>query len=149
MATLNIIVGSVYGNAENVAEEVQSYCEDQGIDAEVFKDPDVSDFTDPQALLVITSTTGAGDLPPNLEFPIDELRTQFPLLEQKPFAVAALGDSSYGDSYCGGGRICQELLTELQGFPVADMLEVDAMETLEPEQDVLNWLKGIQDKLIA
>ena len=46
MATLNIIVGSVYGNAENVAEEVQSYCEDQGIDAEVFKDPDVSDFTD-------------------------------------------------------------------------------------------------------
>ena len=31
MATLNIIVGSVYGNAENVAEEVQSYCEDQGI----------------------------------------------------------------------------------------------------------------------
>jgi len=149
MATLNIIVGSVYGNAENVAEEVQSYCEDQGIDAEVFKDPDVSDFTDPQALLVITSTTGAGDLPPNLEFPIDELRTQFPLLEQKPFAVAALGDSSYGDSYCGGGRICQELLIELQGFPVADMLEVDAMETLEPEQDVLNWFKGIQDKLIA
>ena len=60
MATLNIIVGSVYGNAENVAEEVQSYCEDQGIDAEVFKDPDVSDFTDPKALLVITSTTGAG-----------------------------------------------------------------------------------------
>ena len=117
MATLNIIVGSVYGNAENVAEEVQSYCEDQGIDAEVFKDPDVSDFTDPKALLVITSTTGAGDLPPNLEFPIDELRTQFPLLEQKPFAVAALGDSSYGESYCGGGRICQELLTELHRPP--------------------------------
>lgn len=149
MATLNIIVGSVYGNAENVAEEVQAYCEDQGIEAEVFKDPDVSDFTDAQALLVITSTTGSGDLPPNLEFPIDELRTQFPLLEQKPFAVAALGDSSYGDTYCGGGQICQELLTELQGFPVADMLEVDAMETLEPELDVLTWFKGIQDKLIA
>ncbi len=148
MATLNIIVGSVYGNAENVAEEVQTFLEDEGIDSEIFKDPDVSDFTEPKALLVITSTTGQGDLPPNLEFPIDELRTQFPLLEQKPFAVAALGDSSYGESFCGGGKICQELFTELQGFPVADMLEVDAMETLEPEQDVLEWFKGIKGKLL-
>jgi sulfite reductase alpha subunit-like flavoprotein len=58
-----------------------------------------------------------------------------------------LGDSSYGESFCGAGKQWQELLTELQGNPVAAMLEVDAMETLEPENDVIEWLKGFASKL--
>ncbi|MFS1705130.1 flavodoxin domain-containing protein [Alteromonas sp. AMM-1] len=147
MATVNIIVGSVYGNAESVAESVQTFLSSEGINAVVFTDASVTDITDPDGLLVITSTTGSGDIPPNLEFTFDELRTAFPLLDGKPFAVAALGDSSYGDSFCGAGRQWQELLTELQGKRIADMLEVDAMETLEPETDVIEWLKGFVNKL--
>lgn len=147
MATVNIIVGSVYGNAESVAESVQTFLSSEGVEAEVFTDADVSDITDASGVLVITSTTGQGDIPPNLEMTFDELRTQFPLLGQKPFAVAALGDSSYGESFCGAGKQWQELLTELQGNPVAAMLEVDAMETLEPENDVIEWLKGFASKL--
>lgn len=148
MATINIIVGSVYGNAESVAEEVQAFLTGEGHDSAVCTDASVNDFVSPDAVLVITSTTGQGDVPPNIEFTIDELRTEFPLLAQKPFAVAALGDSSYGESFCGAGKICFELLSELQGKPVAGLLEVDAMETLEPETDVLNWLKEVLPKLV-
>ena len=79
----------------------------------------------------------------------DELRTQFPLLGQKPFAVAALGDSSYGESFCGAGKQFHALLTELEGNAVSDMLEVDAIETLEPEKDVVEWVNTIKDKLLA
>ena len=61
----------------------------------------------------------------------------------KPFAVAALGDSSYGESFCGAGRQFQELLEELQGKPVANMLEVDAIETLAAEEEIVPWLEGL------
>lgn len=149
MTSLTIFAGSVYGNAQHVAEEVERVLTDEGVDTEVLSDPDVSDFTDASAILVITSTTGQGDIPPNLEWVFSDLKSQFPLLTDKPFAVAALGDSSYGDTYCGGGRQFQALLTELQARPVADMLEVDAIETLEPEEDVVNWVKGIKDKLVG
>ena len=72
-----------------------------------------------------------------------DLRDAFPLMEQKPFAVAALGDSSYGDTYCGAGKQVFELLEELQGKAVSPLLEVDAIETLEPEKDVVDWVSGI------
>ncbi len=74
MATVNIIVGSVYGNAESVAESVQTFLSSEGIEAEVFTDADASDITDASGVLVITSTTGQGDIPPNLEMTFDELR---------------------------------------------------------------------------
>ncbi|MEW9797646.1 flavodoxin [Alteromonas sp. CYL-A6] len=149
MTALTIFAGSVYGNAQNVAEEVEKALGEQGVEAEVLSEPDVSDFTDAKAILVITSTTGQGDVPPNLEWVFADLKSQFPMLTGKPFAVAALGDSSYGDSFCGAGRQFQELLTELQAEPVADMLEVDAIETLEPEEDVVNWVNSIKDKLVS
>ena len=149
MAALSIFAGTVYGNAQHVAEEVQSSLSEQGIECEVFMDPAVSDFTEAEAILVVTSTTGQGDIPPNLEFVFADLKDAFPLLNDKPFAVAALGDSSYGDTFCGGGRQFHELLLELQGAAVADMLEVDAIETLEPEKDVVDWVNGIKDKLVG
>ncbi|MED5324754.1 MAG: flavodoxin, partial [Pseudomonadota bacterium] len=54
-----------------------------------------------------------------------------------------------GESFCGAGKQFHALLTELQGNAVADMLEVDAIETLEPEKDVVEWVNTIKDKLLA
>jgi len=147
MATLKIFAGTVYGNAQHVAEQVEENLAEQGVDSELESDPSVSDFTDADAILLITSTTGQGDVPPNLEFVFSDLKDEFPLLNDKPFAVAALGDSSYGESFCGAGRQFNELLLELQGKAVADMLEVDALETLEPETMVIEWVNGIKAQL--
>ena len=149
MRSISIFAGSVYGNAQHVAEEVQTMLADEGVDAEVFTDPDISNFKDAESVLVITSTTGQGDVPPNLELFFSDLRDQFPLMEGKPFAVAALGDSSYGETYCGAGRQFFELLNELQGAAVGEMLEVDAIETLAPEEEVVPWVKANLDKLSA
>lgn len=149
MRSVSIFAGSVYGNAQHVAEEVQTMLDAEGINCEVFTDPATADFVDAESVLVITSTTGQGDIPPNLEFFHSELRDTFPLMDGKPFAVVALGDSSYGDSYCGGGRQFFELLTELQGKPVSEMFEVDAMETLAPEDEVVPWVKSQIESLTA
>ncbi|MFT6269353.1 MAG: flavodoxin [Alphaproteobacteria bacterium] len=149
MSSISIFAGSVYGNAQHVAEEVNDMLSAQGIDSEVFTDPETSDFTDAESVLVITSTTGQGDVPPNLELFYSDLRDSFPLMNSKPFAVVALGDSSYGESYCGGGRQFFELLSELQGKPVAEMFQVDALETLAPEEEVVPWVKAIAEKLAS
>lgn len=149
MGTLKIFAGTVYGNAQHVAEQVEESLAEQGIDCELETDPSVEDFANADAILVITSTTGQGDIPPNLEFVFSDLKDEFPLLTDKPFAVAALGDSSYGETFCGAGRQFNELLLELQATPVTSMLEVDAMETLEPEKIVVDWVNGIKDKLVG
>ena len=147
MADISIFVGTVYGNAQHVAEQAKSMMEDKGKTVEVFTEPAVDDFKDANSVVFISSTTGQGDVPPNLEFFVSDLRDAFPLMEQKPFAVAAMGDSSYGDTYCGAGRQIFELLEELQGKAVAPMLEVDAIETLEPENEVVPWLEGLLGEL--
>ncbi|WP_412971538.1 flavodoxin [Glaciecola sp. MF2-115] len=147
MRSVSIFVGSVYGNAQHVAEEAQTMFETKGVECEVFTDPETSDFIEAEAVVVISSTTGQGDVPQNLEMFHSDLRDEFPLMNGKPFAVAALGDSSYGDSFCGGGRQFSELLLELQGKPVAEMLEVDAIETLSPEEEVVPWLEGLVEAL--
>ena len=149
MSSISIFVGSVYGNAQHVADEVHTMLAEQGIESEVFSDPEESDFHDAQAVLVITSTTGQGDVPPNLELFYSDLRDNFVLMNGKPFAVAALGDSSYSESYCGGGKQFFELLSELQGKPVAPMFEVDAIETLAAEDEVVPWVKSIAQALIS
>ncbi len=149
MTALTILVGSVYGNSQHAAETVAEKLSAEGIECDVNSDPQVSDVTDAQALLVITSTTGQGDVPPNLEFLFSDLKDQFPQLNRKPFAVIGLGDSSYVDSYCAGGKQWFELLTELQGKPVADMLEVDAIEHFEPEKPVVEFVESIKNELIS
>lgn len=148
MVDVGIFVGSVYGNAQHVADQVQSLIEGKGHSVGVYTDPTVDDFKQTKSVIFISSTTGQGDIPPNLEFFVSDLRDAFPLMEQKPFAVAGMGDSSYGDTFCGAGRQIFELLTELQGAPAAEMLEVDAIETLEPENEIVPWVEGLLPKLV-
>ncbi|MFT6284005.1 MAG: flavodoxin [Arenicella sp.] len=147
MSKIGIFVGSVYGNAQHVAEEVNTLFSGQGMESEVFTDPTLNDFAQVSSMLFISSTTGQGDIPPNLEFFIEDLRDQCLSMEQKPFAVAGLGDSSYGETYCGAGRQIFELLTELQGKPITELLKVDACETLEPEVEVVAWAEKLLPEL--
>ena len=46
MATLKIIAGTVYGNAQHVAEQVEENLAEQGVDCSLESDPSVADFTD-------------------------------------------------------------------------------------------------------
>jgi flavodoxin len=143
MSKIGIFVGSVYGNAQYVAENVNAIFIAQGLTSEVFTDPSLDDFKQATSMVFISSTTGEGEIPPNLEFFIQDLRDQSLLMQQKPFAVAGLGDSSYGETYCSAGRQIFKLLTELQGKPITELLEIDVCETLEPETEVVAWAKKL------
>ncbi|ALS97756.1 flavodoxin domain-containing protein [Lacimicrobium alkaliphilum] len=143
MSRVSIFYGSVYGNAQQLAEDVQTELEQHGVKAELLDEPKLDDVQMADELLFISSTTGQGDVPPNLEGLILDMESRFPLLDGRPFAVVALGDSSYGDTYCGAGRHIYALLEELQGSAKAPLLKVDACETLEPQDEVLPWIKQL------
>ncbi|WP_166425097.1 flavodoxin domain-containing protein [Paraglaciecola sp. 20A4] len=143
MSKVGIFVGSVYGNAQHVAEQVQELLTSKQLVSEIYDDPSIDDFKRCDSYIFVSSSTGQGDIPPNLEFFVSDLKDMFPLMDQKPFAVIGLGDSSYCDSYCGAGEQLQALLLELQGKPVADMLKIDACETLEPEKEALEWIESL------
>ncbi|MDX1677099.1 flavodoxin [Arsukibacterium sp.] len=142
MAKIALIVGSVYGGAQYVAEQAAPLLTNIGHEVVLFDEPKLDQVKalDAGVWLVITSTTGQGDIPDNLLPFYLELKSRFPLLAGKPFAVIALGDSSY-ETFCGAGEQMRELLLELQGSELAPMLRIDACETLEPENIALPWLE--------
>jgi MioC protein len=88
----------------------------------------------------VTSTTGMGELPDNLQPLYFAIRDHLPAWHGLPGAVLALGDSSYGDTFCGGGEQVRELYGELGIREVLPMLRLDASETASPELDAEPWL---------
>ncbi|MFI3247456.1 MAG: flavodoxin [Ferrimonas sp.] len=144
MSMVCLLVGSVYGGAESVAEELQAQIRAAG--HEITPIVNLTDSTwdtlDGNTLLVITSTTGAGDLPDNIACVFQQLKNQAPTLAHSQYGVIALGDSSYGETFCGAGRQFDELLQELGAKRCGEVLMVDACETMEPEQPAKVWLQG-------
>mgnify|MGYP000179515500 len=141
MAQIAIIMGSVYGAAQQLAELINKELHAAG-HTTIYNDSAlVSDVHDVDACLIITSTTGQGDLPSNLESFYFGARDTMPLQHGKPFGVISLGDSSYS-TFCGAGEKMEELFYELQGRAPVPMLKIDAIETLEPETKALPWLKN-------
>ncbi|MDO6707795.1 flavodoxin [Photobacterium sp. 1_MG-2023] len=144
MANIGVFVGSVFGGAEEVAEEIVSELKANGHQAELFVEPNLDDFLAyrDDVALVVTSTTGQGEIPENLLPLFTALNDQFPLMPALNYGVIAMGDSSYGeDRYCGGGRQFDALLQELQAKPVTARLDIDACVNFDATEAALPWLK--------
>jgi sulfite reductase alpha subunit-like flavoprotein len=76
-----------------------------------------------------------------------QLRNQSPMLTGKKAGVIALGDSSYGDTYCGAGKQVDALLQTLHAQQTTPRLDVDACEHFEPWEVVETWLTDWQKTL--
>ncbi|WP_263140513.1 flavodoxin [Pseudomonas sp. RIT-PI-AD] len=137
-----ILSGSVYGAAEEVARHAQRLLGAAGLETWYHPRAGLDELLAfaPEALLVVTSTTGMGELPDNLQPLYHALRDRLPAWSGRPGAVIGLGDSSYGDTYCGGGEQIRELYAEMGILEVLPMLRLDASESVTPETDAEPWL---------
>ncbi|WP_166266602.1 flavodoxin [Marinobacter caseinilyticus] len=142
MTAINIVVGSVYGGALQTARAIHAQLASEGHQALVLETPELADLTannDP--VLICTSTTGQGEVPPTLLPLYMNLRDTLPLKPGRPFGVIVLGDSSYGDTFCGAGDLMEEVFHEMAGRKVGDTLRIDALETPDPEVIALPWVR--------
>ena len=149
-----VLSGSVYGAAQEVAQHATDLLTAQGFEAwhALRASLEQVQAFGPEALLVVTSTTGMGELPDNLQPLYYSIRDQFPNWRGLPGAVVAMGDSSYGDTFCGAGEQVHELLfAELGMREVLPMLRLDASETVTPDVDAEPWVAelGVALKTLA
>lgn len=142
MAEIGIFVGTVYGNALLVAEEAESVLKKLGHEVKVFEEGTLEawQYYRNHFVLVITSTTGQGDLPDSIVPLFNAIRDTVGYQPELRYGVIALGDSSY-DHFCGGGHQVDDLLQEQGGMRIGEVFEIDAMEQPEPEIVAMPWVE--------
>ncbi|MBE0482723.1 MAG: flavodoxin domain-containing protein [Bacterioplanes sp.] len=149
MTRIYVAVGSVMGTAKAVAKAVEAQLTKQGFDCVLPDQASVAEWQSQtfDGLLVITSTTGRGEIPNNLLPFYVELGDVMPLMPNVIAGVIALGDSSYDDTFCGAGALMEERLRELQAQLPVPRVTIDATETITPDADALYWLAEWQATL--
>src|SRR5579864_7096292 len=149
---LVILVGTMTGTADLVAEEVSDVIMAQGVTAEVvpmdgldagvFKRPDT-------AFLICTSTYGQGDVPDNAQALFCDLERHRPDLSGVAYGVIALGDRTYAQTYCYGGKRFDALLQSLGARRIGEPLLHDASAGTMPEEVAVEWVGPWLERLGA
>ena len=139
---LSILVGTMTGTAEMVAQEVQTALEAVGREATIrmMDDLDASVFVGGGTFLICTSTYGQGDVPDNAQEFFASLERGRPNLSEVTYGVIALGDLTYKDTFCKGGLRFDDLLKELGAHRVGEILKHDASSGTLPEEVAAQWV---------
>jgi MioC protein len=139
---ITILVGTMTGTAEMVAQEVQQALEVAGHQAtiRVMDGLDASVFQSGGAFLICTSTYGQGDVPDNAQALFSSLESEKPDLTGVTYGVIALGDRTYKDTYCHGGIRFDKLLTSLGAKRAGEILTHNASSGTLPEEVAAQWV---------
>ena len=140
--SLTILVGTMTGTAEMVAQEVQTVLEAAGhaVTIRMMDDLDAAVFQLGTTFLVCTSTYGQGDVPDNAQEFFASLERERPELSGVSYGLIALGDTTYKETFCEGGIRFDNLLTELGARRVGEMLRHDASSGTLPEEVAAQWI---------
>ena len=124
---LHIVYGTQTGTAEELAFDIEKLTKDKGVSCQVFELDDISmnKLQEINKLMIVTSTTGDGEVPDNGLTFWENLSSLTNLnLSNLKYGVLALGDSSHYD-FCNAGKIIDEKLKELGANRILDRLECD------------------------
>lgn len=144
MADIVILVGTMTGTAEMVAEDMQAEIEaksDHSVELQLMDDLDESAFDDRENIyLIVTSTYGQGEVPDNaLDF-YESLTDEKPDLTGVRFGLFGLGDQTYSDTYNHGGERFDKILTELGAARIGERFAHDASGADMPEDKGVEWV---------
>jgi len=139
MAKFEIIVGSVLGASEYVADALQEALLCHTHSAEIHLTPLLSDLDQSATWLICTSTHGAGDLPDNIQPFAEQLKTQD--LCKHSFLLVGLGDSSY-DTYCHGSIQMENIMLNAGAKLLCPALHIDVLNHPIPEEAAVEWLRS-------
>lgn len=140
---IHILVGSVHGTAMRVAQTVSLCAEDLSVQVHIHPmDTLQADiFEQPGFFIICTSTTGNGDIPNNAHSFYHALEINARYLGHVKYGLIALGDSSYGETFCAGGKQFDARLQDLGAQRIEPMLLLDACDSTEPEITAAAWFE--------
>ena len=141
---VTILVGSMTGNAEFAAEEMQGVLQAAGEQVEILlmgedTGPDV--FRRDGVILVCTSTYGDGEVPENAKALYGRLCTDKPDLNGVRYAVFGLGDSNY-ETFNFGGEKFDTILASLGAQRLGERAKHDAQSEVTAWELAREWVEG-------
>ncbi|MBL6952803.1 MAG: flavodoxin domain-containing protein [Alphaproteobacteria bacterium] len=141
--SITILIGTITGTAELVAEDVAPVLEAAGYQVEILDmdglTPDI--LCDNDLVLICTSTYGQGDVPDNAMALYEALDVHQPDLSGLHYGIIGLGDSTYADTYNQGGVRFDNLLRELGAQRVGDVMRHNASSDELPEEAGVAWAR--------
>lgn len=140
---LKILVGTMTSTADYVAQAIQMDCADlvDEIDVVLMDGLDIATFDEDALYLICTSTYGSGDVPDNARALYDSLEATPRYLGHVRYGVIALGDRTYQQTFCFGGKKFDERLQGLGAQRVGEVFLHDASAGTMPEEEGTAWCR--------
>ena len=141
---LTLLVGTMTGTAQLVAQELELAWDDGEISVEtlLMDKLDESVFAREGVFLIVTSTYGQGDVPDNAKAFLECLKAKRPDLARVRYGVFGLGDRTYAETFNFGGKRFDELLAELGARRIGERVQHDASSGVLPEEMAVEWGGG-------
>lgn len=141
MASIQILIGSVYGAAEQVADIAATRLRELGheVSLNTYARPEDLMRNSDEILLLCHSNTGAGELPDNIEPVYLHLTRDYPRIAGKRYGVINLADSSY-NTFNEAGRMLDAAFADLGAVRIGEPLVLDATSGDSPEALTVEWI---------
>lgn len=138
-----ILVATMSGTAEMVADEMACRIEEAGEEARILRmeNASVDIVRNATRLIVCSSTYGTGEVPDNGWALYQALGDQRPDLSAVRYGIVSLGDSTYPLTFCFGGQKFDERLASLGAQRVGDMVRHDRCGKDYPEDLAGDWVE--------
>lgn len=147
MASFQIIIGSMLGASEYVAEACQETLESLNHEVTLHFTPNLDEIpTQDQVWLICTSTHGAGDYPDNIQAFVDQIKDREIDLSTTHLLTIGLGDINY-DTFCYAAKKLNKLLISKGCKEITAPLLHDAQEDIDPEERSAQWISDLNDQL--
>lgn len=141
MASIQILIGSVYGAAEQVAEIAAEKLRAHGHQVTLNTYARAQDITRDadEILLLCHSNTGSGELPDNILPVYLHLTRDYPRIAGKHYGVINLGDSSYS-TFNEAGRMLDAAFADLGAVRIGEPLVIDACVGDDADAMTRDWI---------
>jgi MioC protein len=140
MADIVILVGTESGNAQMVADVLKDELEGHGHAVSVTdRALSEADFAKHEVALICCSTHGNGDIPSNILPLVEHLERGKPDLSALRYGVIALGDQTYSETFCFGGKKLDAAFAACGARKLGERLEIDACTQPLPDEEALQW----------
>jgi MioC protein len=163
MSSIQIIVGSMLGGTEYVAEACEETLTKLDHHVDMHLKPDLhniisntfptnneqnnsSNLTKNPIWIVCTSTHGAGDYPDNIKQFVSDLSNCDQDLSTVSFLTIGIGDSSY-DTFCKAAEDISKLLISKGCNKLTSIKTFDMSEDIDPEDLAQQWISANIDLL--
>ena len=134
MASIQIIVGSMLGGSEYVAEACEEALSALNHQTRIHLSPEFAQIpTTNQTWLICTSTHGAGEFPDNIQSFVNNLTDSREDLTSLRFFIIGLGDTSY-DTFCLAAKNMNKLLKSKGSIEIIPLKTFDMLDDIDPEE---------------